>query len=132
MAAAASASFSYSTKAKPRGRPLSRSIGKNTSRTAPTCVNRSWTSVRVVLKSRFPTNTLAAIHPSLSAHCVADSLTGQREDSQAPRPVFAVFRSIRRALGVGRWAFGVLRASGNTPQEPNAQRLTPDAILPDQ
>src|SRR5437764_2998928 len=67
MALAASSSEVNSTKAKPRGRPLSRSIGRNTSRISPICENSVCTSVLVVLKSRFPTNTFADIFPSLSA-----------------------------------------------------------------
>src|ERR1051325_8132429 len=84
MAFAASSSEVNSTKAKPRGRPLSRSIGRNTSRISPICEKSDCTSAFVVLKSRFPTNTFDDIVPSLSAGAARGTGCG-KENLRKPR-----------------------------------------------
>src|SRR5947209_1751105 len=86
MALAASSSFAYSTKAKPRGLPLSRSIGRKTSRISPICENSVCTSVRVVLKSKLPTNTFADINPVTFCRRGARHRLRQGPSSQTLRP----------------------------------------------
>src|SRR5262245_44277790 len=63
MADAASSAFVYSTNAKPRGRPVMRSVGSDTPTTSPACEKRDETSSAVVSKLRFPTKTLEFIAP---------------------------------------------------------------------
>ncbi len=55
MAAVIASGVSMLTKANPRGRPLSRSIGRKTSVTPPNWAKRSRRSTSVALKGRFPT-----------------------------------------------------------------------------
>jgi len=50
-------SSANSTKAKPRGRPVSRSVGTLASTTLPTAENASISSSRVTSKLRLPTKT---------------------------------------------------------------------------
>ena len=61
IASAACSSLVNSTNAKPRGRPLMRSVGRTTCTPSSPCANRSWSSSDVVSKFRFPTNTLELI-----------------------------------------------------------------------
>src|SRR6185503_4958641 len=78
MAAAASSSDEYSTKAKPRGRPVMRSEGRKTSTIEPACANNSSIWSLVVLNSRLPTNTLE-LTGSLSAGCAQRTRMGRRQ-----------------------------------------------------
>ena len=55
MAALPSASLPMVTKAKPRERPVARSVMRATSETVPYWLKRSSRSFSVVLKERFPT-----------------------------------------------------------------------------
>jgi hypothetical protein len=91
MALAASSSAVYSTNAKPRGRPVSRSIGRNTSRISPACAKSDCTSSRVVLKSRFPTKIFEPIlpFPSLSVRLAAAIRTGNSFAKVTPRTLRA-------------------------------------------
>jgi hypothetical protein len=57
-AAAACSTVDISTKANPRGRPVSRSAGMVTLTTSPASAKRAWISSCVVSKSRLPTNSL--------------------------------------------------------------------------
>ena len=61
------------TKANPRGRPVSRSIISLDSMTVPHAANVSFRSVSVVLKERFPTNSLLLIYVLLSGLAVTFS-----------------------------------------------------------
>ena len=54
----AASSSSNSTKANPRGRPVSRSVGTFASTTLPAALNAWISSSRVTSKLRFPTKTL--------------------------------------------------------------------------
>lgn len=78
-ARAASSSDSNVTKAKPRGRPLSRSVGRNTSETLPSWANSVSSSSRLDLKLRLPTKILAVMGSSLLA--VSDRVCKAAPDS---------------------------------------------------
>ena len=75
-------SSSNSTKAKPRGRPVSRSVGSFASTTRPTSLNASMSSSRVTSKLRLPTKTLfemSALSLRAAAPCgLPTSLTESR------------------------------------------------------
>lgn len=77
IAAAATSSVVYSTKAKPRGRPVIRSLGIETLTISPACANSSCSSSVVVSKLRLPTNSLEAMaHPSFSSLALAVARVG--------------------------------------------------------
>ena len=61
MAFCASSGELMVTKAKPRGRPVVRSVTRLASTTVPWAAKASWRSFSVTLKSRFPTNNLVLI-----------------------------------------------------------------------
>ena len=61
MALAASSVLEYSTKAKPRGRPVARSLGMYTSTISPASESRRVRSAWVVWKFRLPTKFFAGI-----------------------------------------------------------------------
>lgn len=69
MAFAAAASSANSTKANPLGRPVLRSTGRNTPTTWPTSEKRLSSSLCVVSKLKFPTNTLALMVTSSQVDC---------------------------------------------------------------
>ena len=74
----AASSLSNSTKAKPRGRPVSRSVGTFASTTRPAALKASMSSSRVTSKLRLPTNTLFEMARLLDATLPVPDATPER------------------------------------------------------
>src|SRR5260370_8422787 len=95
MASFAALSSLNVTNANPRGRPVSRSVGRYTSLIEPACEKSVSSSSRLVLKLRFPKKTLEAIKQRLRSAALPCRRRASGSFRRASLPWFVMARETK-------------------------------------